>query len=176
MKNFCITFLVLSIIILTSVFCLNYSNNSNANLDYLRIHVRANSNSEIDQAVKYKVKDAVVEFITPHVKNCDSLPSAMQTVEGILTDLSLVCSNVLYENGFNYTAKASLKQELFPTRVYDNLTLESGVYNALIIELGQGLGDNWWCVIYPPLCFSAAETNVEYKSIIYDVIHKFFSR
>ncbi|MDE7301218.1 MAG: stage II sporulation protein R, partial [Clostridia bacterium] len=71
---------------------------------------------------------------------------------------------------------ADIREEKFPTRVYGDLTLDEGVYDALIVELGTGTGDNWWCVIYPPLCFTAANSDVEYRSIIYDIINKFFNK
>ncbi|MDE7330018.1 MAG: stage II sporulation protein R [Clostridia bacterium] len=148
---------------------------ASANKDYLRIHVRANSNMETDQSIKYIVKDEVVKFITPYVAECVDKPSAMRVISGILPELEEVCDRVLREHGFYYGARASVREESFPTRVYGELTLEEGIYDALIIELGTGTGDNWWCVIYPPLCFTAATADVEYRSAIYEIIQKFFN-
>lgn len=176
MKNFCITFLVLFIIILTSVFCLNVGSSQETQTDYLRIHVRANSNSESDQSVKYIVKDAVVQFIAPYAAECIDKPTAIKVISSVLGEIVEVCNGVLNENGYEYSARAEIREENFPTRVYGDLTLESGFYDALIIELGSGEGDNWWCVLYPPLCFTSASADVEYRSIIYDIIHKFFNR
>ena len=76
----------------------------------------------------------------------------------------------------NYRSRAEVRKEYFPTRVYDGATLEAGDYEALIIELGEGTGDNWWCVIYPPLCFTSASADVQYRSIIKDIIDKFFKQ
>ncbi len=149
--------------------------NAKAENDYLRIHVRANSNSKVDQDIKYKVKDEVVKFITPYAAQCVDKQTAEKVIGGILGDIEKVCDRVLKENGFTYTSRASVRAEEFPTRVYGDLTLENGVYDALIIELGTGTGDNWWCVIYPPLCFTSANTDVEYRSLIYDIIQKFFN-
>ena len=143
--------------------------------EYLRIHVRADSNDREDQAVKYKVKDEVVKFITPYAAQCVDKRTAMEIISSILGDIEDVCDRVLKENGFKYTSKASVRREEFPTRVYDDLTLDAGLYDALIIELGSGSGDNWWCVIYPPLCFTSATTNVHYRSAIYDIVRKFFN-
>jgi len=142
--------------------------------DYLRIHVRANSNSQTDQSIKYIVKDEVVKFITPYAAQCTDKQTAMEIIEGILTQIERVCDRVLASHGFNYKSKASVRSEQFPTRVYGDLTLESGLYDALIIELGSGTGDNWWCVIYPPLCFTSGSADVRYRSAIYDIINKFF--
>lgn len=151
---------------------LNFQN-AEAETDYLRIHVRANSNEQIDQDIKYKVKDEVVKFITPYAAQCTDKERAVEVIGGILNEIEEVCDKTLKANGFNYTSKASIRAEEFPTRVYGDLTLEKGVYDALIIELGTGTGDNWWCVIYPPLCFTSATSNVEYRSAIMDIINKF---
>lgn len=175
MKNFCIVFVVLFIIIATVV-CATAVSPAQAENDYLRIHVRANSNDEVDQAVKYKVKDEVVKFITPYAAQCADKQTAIELISSILYDIEDVCDRVLKENGFNYSSKASVRSEEFPTRVYDHLTLEAGIYDALIIELGSGKGDNWWCVIYPPLCFTSATTDVKYRSAIYDIVRKFFNK
>lgn len=178
MKNFCITFFVFIIIIATAVFVAARSEDGAAhaeNSDYLRIHVRANSNSESDQSVKYIVKDAVVEFITPYAAQCRTKAEATEVISSVTDGIEDVCERVLRENGYSYGAHAEIRRETFPTRVYGDLTLESGVYDALIVELGTGTGDNWWCVLYPPLCFSYAEQDVEYRSLILDIIADFFS-
>lgn len=173
MKNFCIVFLVL-IIIIATVVCAGTLSAPQAENDYLRIHVRANSNGAEDQQVKYKVKDEVVKFITPYAAECTDKPTAMKIISSVLDEIEEVCDAVLKENGFSYTSKASVRAEKFPTRVYGDLTLEEGIYDALIIELGTGTGDNWWCVIYPPLCFTSGAADVRYRSAIYDILRKFF--
>ena len=142
---------------------------------YLRVHIRANSNGEEDQRVKYLVRDKVVEFLTPTVADCATKAEAMAAVRGKLDDAARVADGVLKENGFYYGARASLREEEFPTRVYDEVTLSAGVYDALILELGSGEGDNWWCVVYPPLCFTSGNGNVVYKSKIAEIIRKFFA-
>ena len=93
-----------------------------------------------------------------------------------LSEIEEVCTKALEARGYTYGARAEIRREEFPTRVYDGVTLEAGIYDALIVELGTGEGDNWWCVIYPPLCFTAANGDVEYRSLIYDIIEKFFNR
>lgn len=174
-KKFCITFLLLFIIIATVLFALPVKGEKNAcaNTDYLRIHVRANSNLEVDQKVKYIVKDKVVEFLTPYIRECISKQTAIEVIGNLTKQIEDVCKKELKAQGFDYGAKAQIRKEKFPTRVYGELTLQEDVYDALIIELGTGKGDNWWCVIYPPLCFTSASVDVEYRSIIYDIINKF---
>jgi stage II sporulation protein R len=137
--------------------------------------VRANSNSQIDQQIKYEVKDKVVEYITPYVAQCVTKDKAMEIIGGILPQIEEVCDSALAASGFTYKSRAQIKSENFPTRVYGDVTLEQGVYDALIIELGSGTGDNWWCVIYPPLCFTSTTASVQYRSAIYDIIKKFFA-
>lgn len=173
MKKFLVIIAVIAVLGAT-IFILNTKSSAEAETDYLRIHVRANSNEQIDQNVKYKVKDEVVKYITPYAAECKDKQTAMQIIGGILSDIEEVCDGVLKANGFSYSSKASIRSENFPTRVYGDLTLEEGVYDALIIELGTGKGDNWWCVVYPPLCFTSSTTDVKYRSAILDIINKFF--
>lgn len=143
--------------------------------NYLRVHIRANSNKEEDQAVKYLVRDSVVEFLTPTVAGCESKTQAIAKIGAQLSAVEEVARRVLRENGFSYPAKATLRKEQFPTRVYESATLPAGVYDALILELGTGTGDNWWCVVYPPLCFSGGNANFVYKSKIKEIIDRFFA-
>lgn len=175
MKNFCIAAILIFAVIITAVAATALTQDGGAETEYLRIHVRANSNEQIDQNVKYKVKDEVVKFITPYAAQCVDKQTAMQVIGGVLDEIENVCDEVLRANGFEYTSRAQIREEKFPTRVYGELTLEEGIYDALIIELGSGTGDNWWCVIYPPLCFTAATSNVQYRSAIKDIIDKFFN-
>ena len=171
-KNFCAVAIAIAVLIFTAVFVAAYTGEQ-TKTEYLRIHVRANSNSEADQAVKYKVKDQVVGFLTPYAAQCTDKETAKDIISSLLEDIERVCDKTLSENGFTYKSRARVKSEKFPTRVYGNLTLEEGIYDALIIELGTGEGDNWWCVVYPPLCFTSAKGGVEYRSAIYEIIKKF---
>lgn len=146
---------------------------NNKNEAYLRIHIRANSNSKADQEVKYEIKNAIVDYLTPLVENAKDLAEAESIINSNLQSISTLASRVLQDNGFDYSAKAKLKNEYFPTRNYNELVLDSGYYDALILELGEAEGDNWWCVVYPPICFlSSGGGSVSYKSIIADLINK----
>lgn len=171
MRKICITFLIVGIIILSGIGIVK--NEKTVHEEYLRIHIRANSNLDIDQAVKYKVKDAVVNFLTPFIANCTSKEKAVNMLSAQLNGVEKVADKVLSDNGFNYKSRAKIKNEKFPTRVYSSFKLESGFYDALIIELGNGTGDNWWCVVYPPLCFTESGASFQYKSKIYEIILDF---
>lgn len=168
MRKFIFALLAM-IVILAAGACAACTVQTGGEGEYLRIHVRANSNGEADQTVKYAVKDEVVKFLTPFCAECDTKQAAMERTGRLLKDIERVCEGVLKENGFDYGARASLKSEKFPTRAYGELTLSEGVYDALIIELGTGKGDNWWCVIYPPLCFTSGAADVEYRSFLYEL-------
>lgn len=172
MKKSGITFVFVLIIVLAIFFALN--NVPEQHTEYLRIHIRANSNSEIDQSVKYLVKDKAVDYLAPMLSECKTKEQAIKLITDSTDKIECVCESVLKEKGFLYGAKASVKNEKFPTRVYGELTLDGGMYDALIIELGSGKGDNWWCVAFPPLCFTEAKVPYIYKSKIYEIIKNFF--
>ena len=169
MKKICISLFLLSIIFVTVIASINQNSGS---VEYLRIHIRANSNSQIDQQVKYSVKEAVIEHLTPYIANCADKQSAIKTLNERKSEIERVADRVLVENGFNYKSEVAVRNELFPTRVYEDFTLEEGFYDALIVNLGEAQGDNWWCVVYPPLCFTAS-SNVKYKSKILEIIKEF---
>lgn len=138
--------------------------------DYIRIHIRADSNEEDAQSVKLLVRDEIVAYLTKEASGVSSKSEMKGLIINKLDYLTELANNVLRQNGFAYTAEATLGKENFPTKSYGELTLPEGEYEALIIKLGKGEGDNWWCVAYPPLCFIASEDKgedgIEYKSVI----------
>ena len=154
------------------------NNQSSRQEQYLRIHIRANSNLTTDQNIKYKIKDELVKYLTPLVVECESFDSVVDMVETHKKDMENICDDILSDNGFSYTSKVSLNEEYFPTRAYGEYVLESNFYDAIIVELGEAIGDNWWCVVYPPLCFVEAKqldtNNIVYKSKLLEIIGKFF--
>ena len=181
MKNCCIIFLMSIIISVMAIGCCGVFENeapmyafteqtSSYQSEFLRIHIRADSNENAAQAVKYKVRDRVVEYLTPLVANYPTKAEAMQGVSAHLAEIAQVASEALRAEGFAYIATAQLREEEFPTRVYGEYTLPAGRYSALILNLGSGSGDNWWCVVYPPLCFASTDADVIYKSKIWEII------
>ena len=188
MKKVCIIFLLSIIISLTAfgfggfgsiskngapMYALSMQSQEK-NSEYLRIHIRADSNENAAQAVKYKVRDGVVTYLTPLIAEYETKAQAMQGIEKNLHLISAVAEEILQKAGFSYGATAELTVENFPTRVYGDYTLPAGEYSALIIRLGSGKGDNWWCVVYPPLCFAATDADVVYKSKIKEIIERFY--
>lgn len=173
MKKICISFLIILILVLSAI---GLTADKGYHTEYLRIHVRANSNTAPDQNVKHAVKDAVVELLTPYLTLCDTKEKAEETILGLKEQIEKVSKAVLEKNGFDYGANAQIKTEKFPTRIYNQLTLEEGYYDALILNLGDAKGDNWWCVVYPPLCFTGGNGSYAYKSKILEVITDFLSK
>lgn len=144
----------------------------------IRIHIRADSNDAADQAVKLKVRDAVCAYLEKELSGVTDFQSAYKGIKKRLEKIESAADEVLKREGFSYTAKARLNNEYFPTRSYEGVVVESGYYDALILELGSGKGDNWWCVIYPPLCYLEAQGQggFQYKSKIKELWDKYFSR
>ncbi len=165
MKNFVLAVVALIGIVGIVLFCGFKTEDKNL----LRIHVRANSNNEQDQSVKYEVVNALIDFITPLVAMCETLEEAKIVLKESFEEIEFEVEKVLTKNGFTYNASVAINNEYFPTRTYDEWTLESGFYEALIVNLGSGEGDNWWCVVYPPLCFRT-NAPIKYKSIIVEII------
>ena len=174
MKKYCIIFLLSIIIILTGYGFSGtaVTQDSPAAQEYLRMHIRADSNDSAAQAVKYLVRDGVVAYLTPLVAEYADKQSAYEGLKTHLDDIERAANKVLRENGFSYFAKAELKKERFPVRIYGEYTLPAGEYDALILYLGEGKGDNWWCVAYPPLCFVNANVDVQYKSKLMEIIRR----
>lgn len=166
MKKY-ITLVFLTITILFTGCSLVHTDNKS----YLRIHIRANSNTASDQNIKYKVRDLVVTYLTPKVENCASKDEVVDILTQENYNMTCIIDEFLCENNFGYGCSISINNEFFPTRTYNDLTLEADYYDALIINLGTGQGDNWWCVVYPALCFKG-EGKVVYKSKIKEIIEK----
>ncbi|MDE6189047.1 MAG: stage II sporulation protein R [Clostridia bacterium] len=161
--------IILCVILLGAVIMFAKTQSQSPEDTYLRIHIRANSNDATDQSVKYKVKESIVEYMTPKLEGVADKSQAMTILSENLDEMKVVADAVLSSNGYDYESTVSIRQEEFPVRSYGDLTLESGIYDALIIELGSGSGDNWWCVVFPPLCFVGKESeNFEYKSLFFN--------
>lgn len=151
-----------------------------ADPDFLRIHIRADSDEPAAQDVKYLVKDAVVNALAPYLADCHSKADAIAAVGARIPDIERTADEVLAEHGFSYTAHARVAAEEFPQRTYQDLTLPAGVYDALILDLGSGSGQNWWCVVYPPLCFvnyrADGSSGVTYRSKLVEIVRNFFEK
>ena len=175
MKRYILIFLLL-IVSAVSATLLLISCNKAPEGDYIRIHVRANSDDEEDQTVKLAVRDAIVQYFAPLSAGVDSKEEMWKLLRSKKQEIQKVANDTLLSCGYDYGSRVTLGREAFPTKNYGDLTLKAGEYDAVIVELGTGKGKNWWCVAYPPLCFIAAEETgkeeVEYRSWIAELFRK----
>lgn len=125
--------------------------------DTLRLHVQANSNSEEDQALKLLVRDAVLETAQTLFAGLPDQQAALETARAHLQDFQRAAERVVREEGSNQTVRVYVTNMYFPTTAYEAFTLPAGRYDALRVELGDHAGRNWFCVLYPALCLSAAQ-------------------
>lgn len=121
--------------------------------EILRFHVIANSDSTEDQTLKLLVKDRLVRYLEPELQDCQNLDEVRAIVGEKLSDLTALANATIQAQGYDYRATASLEDCYFPLKVYGAYTFPPGYYHALRIRLGNAEGRNWWCVMFPPLCF-----------------------
>lgn len=119
----------------------------------IRFHVIANSDTTQDQAVKIKVKDSVIKYMYPKLDKCSNINESRQILKDEDANIKKIAYDVLKKNGFSYNVSTTLSHENFPVKTYGNITLPQGNYEAYRIIIGNGSGHNWWCVMFPPLCF-----------------------
>ena len=122
----------------------------------VRLHVLANSDSPEDQALKLKVRDVVLAHATELLEQSADRREAEGLLRGNLLELEYIAEKEIAANGYDYPVTAELTDVSFPTREYDGFTLPAGEYLALRILIGEGTGQNWWCVVFPPLCTTAS--------------------
>lgn len=133
----------------------------------LRMHVIANSDSEADQAVKLKVRDAVLTAGENLFDGSLTAADAETVLESDKQALQSAAETVLRENGFSYGVRVEIGKDFFNTRTYDEkVTLPAGEYEAVRVILGEGKGQNWWCVMFPPLCLPAAEADATMEDVL----------
>jgi stage II sporulation protein R len=127
----------------------------------IRFHVKANSDSEADQSLKMQVKDAVVEKLSAALENVVDVKQAENWLRENLDTIKGWAKSALEHLGSDQKVSVSLEEEAFPTRKYDTFSLPAGIYQALRITLGEGEGQNWWCVVFPSLCQSATTADLQ---------------
>lgn len=119
----------------------------------LRLHVIANSDSEEDQHLKLKVKEGLVDYLEKNTAELDSKTAYVNYINEHKEQLKSLAENIIYENGYDYSVDLSVESTYFPVKTYGDLTFPCGYYDALCVRIGNAEGKNWWCVLYPPLCF-----------------------
>ncbi len=127
----------------------------------IRFHIRANSDSDADQNLKMLVKNAVIHQLHDGLAASQSLDETRTYLAANLDAVKACAERVIAENGYRYPVSVYLCRDYFPTKTYGDVSLPPGTYEALRIDIGEAAGHNWWCVMFPPLCFvDAAESEV----------------
>ncbi|MCI2106438.1 MAG: stage II sporulation protein R [Intestinimonas sp.] len=128
----------------------------------IRLHVIANSDSSEDQALKLKVRDRILEESKHLISSGSTVEEAAQQISADLPAMAEMGSQVVQEQGYSYPVSASLEDNVwFPTKNYTDFSLPAGKYTALRIVIGEGKGQNWWCVVFPPLCLGSVSETVQ---------------
>ena len=131
----------------------------------LRLHVIANSDSDEDQALKLLVRDAILAEAEEILQGISDRDTAEQAITQNLERLRLTAERTILENGYSYSVAIKLGKENYPTKNYESCAFPAGEYTSLQIIIGEASGQNWWCVLYPPLCLSAATDKDAYASV-----------
>lgn len=155
-KNIIITSLVLATAItaLWSIGAVYSQSVQNGIADkVVRFHILANSDSDFDQALKLRVRDKVLEEMSPIISKAASKDEARILLQESFPKIRRVAEKEIQERGYDYDVKVSLARVPFPVKQYGDITFPAGVYDALRVEIGEAAGQNWWCVMFPPMCF-----------------------
>ena len=154
---------------LTILFCLyifllstNYAKSVSANLSssVFRLHIIANSDSEEDQNLKLLVRDNIINYMNTLISNSNSKNDIISIVSNHIEDFKNIALETIHSHGYNYNVNISIGNFYFPTKSYGDISFPSGHYDALKIEIGESIGQNWWCVLSPPLCFVNSSSGV----------------
>ena len=130
-----------------------YAVSNNLSNAVFRLHVLANSDSEEDQALKLKVRDSLLNYMNNICSNCSTKSEAISLVNEHKQEFQQIAENTIFENGYNYPVEINIGNFYFPTKNYGDISLPAGSYDALRVEIGKANGKNWWCVMFPSLCF-----------------------
>ncbi len=154
------------IIAVTMIFFLSITNfaakTEDISNNVLRLHILANSDSEADQALKLKVRDAILEAGESAFSGAENVEEAEKRILANSDELLAVAESVIQEEGYDYGVTFEITNDSFPTRTYGDVTLPAGEYRAVRMVIGEGEGKNWWCVMFPALCLpGASETSLD---------------
>lgn len=180
MKRILVFMLSIIVIFFIGFNCLNLiygstsSEQKNISNKIIRFHVLANSDSIEDQSLKLKVKDEIIKYMMPKLDKSNSIDESRKILKENDKEIKKIAENIINKNGYKYSVNTYLGQEQFPIKTYGNITLPQGQYEAYKIVIGNGQGQNWWCVMFPPLCFvdvtkgevSTKETEQKMKKVL----------
>lgn len=153
LKMICI--LAFLLFIYTTICAISYAKSVSEDLEnsVFRLHVIANSDSKEDQNLKYIVRDKLLQYINSYLSNTSTKEDAIKIANKHLDEFKQVAINTIKEQGYSYNVNVKVGNFEFPTKTYGDISLPAGFYDALRVEIGEAKGQNWWCVMFPPLCF-----------------------
>lgn len=164
MRNFLKTFIILSILLILFfiVTAYSYATSISQGLgeNIFRLHILANSDSEEDQTLKLKVRDTILEYMKTLTNDMSDKQAVIELSKKHLQDFKEIAEDVIRENGYDYSVNIEIGNFYFPTKYYGNISLPAGNYDALKIQIGEAKGQNWWCSLFPPLCFVSISSGV----------------
>lgn len=131
----------------TKAVCTDIANN------VFRLHVIANSDSEEDQNLKYIVRDSILSYVNGILENINNKEDVALTINNHIDEIKNIAQQAVYNEGFTYDVEIEVGNFKFPTKTYGNISFPPGLYDALRVKIGNASGKNWWCVMFPPLCF-----------------------
>lgn len=152
-KNSLIILFLLFLYVIISAISYVTAVSSNIENSVFRLHVIANSDSEEDQLLKYKVRDNLIEYMNSLCNNTKNKEEAIEIASSHLSEFNEIAKKTIEENGYSYPVTVEIGNFAFPTKEYGDISLPSGNYDALRVKIGNAEGKNWWCVMFPPLCF-----------------------
>lgn len=128
--------------------------------EVIRFHVVANSDTTEDQLLKQQVRDEIIEYMRPFIQECESIDETREVIAKSLPEIQMVAERTVWSYGKDYAVYVVLDRANFPTKAYGDVVLPAGEYEACRVVIGEGKGENWWCVMYPPLCYVDAASGV----------------
>ena len=159
-KKIILVFFLLVLYIIISAFSYTSIISNNISNSVFRLHVIANSDSEEDQNLKYIVRDNLIEYMNSLTENIESKEEAILLAKSHEQDFYNIAIKTIHDYGYNYDVKIKIGNSYFPTKNYGDISLPAGYYDSLKVEIGNASGQNWWCVMFPPLCFVDMSTGI----------------
>lgn len=152
-KYFCILSILLFSFVFITISSYAISVSTDLSNNFFRLHILANSDSEEDQDLKLKVRDNIIEYMETLTYDGLSKEEVVTLTQNHLDDFKKIAEETIKKEGFDYKVSLKIDNFYFPTKVYGNISLPAGYYAGLKIEIGEAKGQNWWCSLFPPLCF-----------------------
>ena len=160
LKRFIIVLFLLTLFVFVSAISYVSAVSNNIANSVFRLHVIANSDSKEDQNLKYIVRDKLIEYMNNIAKDCSSKEEVISIAKNNISNFENIARKTIEENGYNYNVTVEIGNFDFPTKSYGDITLPAGSYDSLRVKIGKAEGQNWWCVMFPPLCFVDVTSSV----------------